>query len=415
MDLGAAGERRAVTDVDGGAQAERSATLARLCIVSHVVHYEHEGRLWAYAPYAREIDIWADLFPEVLIAAPSRRQEPPPDCQAFCRPNIIVIPQGEWGGISIAAKLWAVARLPVTTLALWKTLRRADAIHVRCPGNLGLVGVLLAPIASNYLVAKYAGQWSDYPKEPFSFRLQKRILRSGWWKGPVTVYGPTGEAGKNLVSFFTSVMNSSHVDRACRSSEMRSIKGPIHVVFVGRLSVAKNVDVLLEAVASVRAKGMKVKCTLVGDGPQRDSLVGQAMKLGISDVTFFRGALPFDQVLAVYEEAHVAVLASQTEGWPKAIAEAMAFGLVCIGSNRGLVPWMLGEGRGLVVPPRDVEALATALAGVVGTPAQHLEMGRRASLWARRYSIEGLQSALAELLAEHWGVTLSVPGDASKP
>jgi hypothetical protein len=49
---------------------------------------------------------------------------------------------------------------------------------VRYLGSLGLVGVLLAPIASDDRVANYAGRWSDYPTEPFRFRLRKRILRS---------------------------------------------------------------------------------------------------------------------------------------------------------------------------------------------------------------------------------------------
>ena len=76
-----------------------------LVIVSHVIHYEHEGRLYAYGPYAREIDIWADLFPVVAIAAPLRRQVPPQDCVPFGRANIEVIPQLETGGDDLSAKL----------------------------------------------------------------------------------------------------------------------------------------------------------------------------------------------------------------------------------------------------------------------------------------------------------------------
>jgi len=62
----------------------------RLLITSHVIHYRHQGRLYAYGPYAREIDQWADLFAEVEIASPCRQQEPPGDCLPFERANISI-------------------------------------------------------------------------------------------------------------------------------------------------------------------------------------------------------------------------------------------------------------------------------------------------------------------------------------
>src|SRR5207302_4620384 len=52
----------------------------RLAVVSHVVHYQKRRALYAYAPYAREVEVWADLFREVVIAAPCRNDVPPGDC-----------------------------------------------------------------------------------------------------------------------------------------------------------------------------------------------------------------------------------------------------------------------------------------------------------------------------------------------
>jgi glycosyltransferase involved in cell wall biosynthesis len=103
----------------------------------------------------------------------------------------------------------------------------------------------------------------------------------------------------------------------------------------------------------------------------------------------------------------VLVLASDNEGWPKALAEAMAFGLVCIGSDRGLMPWMLGEGRGIVVAPGDAQALAQALGSIVGSETMCREMSACAALWAQSYSLEGLREALRELFAAHWKVPVS--------
>src|SRR5712691_4604648 len=114
--------------------------LSRLLIISHVVHYRCRGQLYSYAPYAREIDIWADLFPEVVIAAPCYDEAPPSFCAPFTRSNITIRPQKESGGESLSAKFKQITMLPSLVWTICQAMRQADAIHVRCPGNLGLLG-----------------------------------------------------------------------------------------------------------------------------------------------------------------------------------------------------------------------------------------------------------------------------------
>ena len=114
--------------------------------------------------------------------------------------------------------------------------------------------------------------------------------------------------------------------------------------------------------------------------------------------------MPLDRVLDRYAAADVLVLASETEGWPKVIAEAMASGVLCIGSDRGLIPWMLGERRGLLVPPGDAAALAQTLAAVARQPeSRYACIGPRAALWAQQHSLDSFRDALAGVLRAWWG------------
>lgn len=371
----------------------------RLCIVSHVVHFRHGGAIHAYAPYAREIEIWADLFPEVAIAAPCVDGPPPGDAAVIARPNVRMAPQPRAGGDTLGAKLRQAVLLPVMAASLAAAMRRADAVHVRCPGNLGLLGVILAPLFSRRLIAKYAGQWTGFPGEAWTVRLQRRILGSRWWRGPVTVYGSWPDQPPWIVPFFTSVLDRNQVERARRAAAVRTPTDRPRVLFVGRLSRAKNVGAILDALSRLKTEGIDLACTVVGDGPERAALEAQAARLGATAV--FSGAVDFDRVLGFYETHGVLVLASETEGWPKAIVEAMAFGLVCIGSERGLMPQILGEGRGFVVPPRDVDALAAALRRACD-PAEAGPMGRRAAELGQKYSLEDLREALRRVMTEHW-------------
>jgi glycosyltransferase involved in cell wall biosynthesis len=126
----------------------------------------------------------------------------------------------------------------------------------------------------------------------------------------------------------------------------------------------------------------------------------------------FTGGMPFDSVLDHLEKAEVLVLVSETEGWPKAIAEGMAFGLICVGTNRGLVPELLAGGRGFTVPPADVDSLVTVLQKVADDPDSFTEMRRRAAQWGQQFSLELLSERLRELLVRRWQVELSSSGES---
>ncbi len=381
----------------------------RLLVVTHVPHFAWHGRVSAYSPYAIEIAEWAALARQVVIASPMRRAAPPADCAVIKADNIVLVRQPETGGHSLRAKLRQVALLPWSVLALARAMRTVDAVHVRCPGNIGLLGALLAPIACRRRVAKYAGQWSAFPNEPWSVQLQRWILRSRWWAAPVLVYDSAPSATAHVVPFFASVLNSAHIARA-RTAAQRRRRAISRILYVGRLTEQKNVAILIRALAMLRHEGVAVECVVVGDGPERSALLSEVQSLGVGDQVRFDGACDQDAVLARYEWADALVLPSESEGWPKALAEAMAFGLCCIGPNRGIIPWMLGEGRGVVVTPGLVDELATAIRSLATAGDELSAMRAAAADWAQQFTIERFGSTLRQVLGSHW-----YPVDSTRP
>jgi glycosyltransferase involved in cell wall biosynthesis len=374
----------------------------RLLIISSAVHYKWKGVISSYGPYTREIDVWADLFSEVVIAAPVRTEPPPGDCLPFLRSNVSLRPQVEVGGDNFASKIKLLKSLPRLAWNIGRAIRCCDAVHVRSPGNLGLIGTVLAPLLSNYTVAKYAGQWNGYPGESFSVRIQRYLLKSRYWNGPVTVYGNWPDQPAHVIPFFTSIMTQEQVSRAAAVVHSRRPPSTMRILFVGRLSKAKNVDILIEALTLIRANGHKFLCSIIGEGPERLRLENLASSHGLSDCVHFAGGLPHEQVLDQLACSDVLVLASMTEGWPKSIAEAMTFGLICIGSKQGFVPDMLADGRGLVVTPRDIPELAEQLANIAAHPERFDLMRLRASEWAQGFSLDKLREAIKVLLVSHW-------------
>ena len=214
-------------------------------------------------------------------------------------PNITVCAQREAGGDTILAKAKLLASVPSLFVGLARAMRDADAIHVRCPGNLGVPGVLLAPLFSRYLVAKYAGQWNGYAGESLAGRLQRRVLRSSWWRGPVTVYGHWPDQPPQVVPFFTSMMTSDQVQHAVRAAEQKRIDLPLRVLYSGVLERRKRVDALLGGVAAAVTQGVPIELVVVGDGSERAALERQADALARRGVVRFVGALPIRAVAAL--------------------------------------------------------------------------------------------------------------------
>ncbi|MFA5206620.1 MAG: glycosyltransferase, partial [Lentisphaeria bacterium] len=394
---------------------QKTLSQMRLLLVSHVPHFVHAGRLWAYGPYAREVDtVWASLFASVCIAAPVKHEPPPADATPFANPNITLadMPEFSGGRLEKGSRLADLPKLGIAAFRLLCLARRTDVVHLRNPGNLGLLGALLGPLLGRRRIAKYAGQWNGFPGEAWTVRLERRLLRSRWWGAPVLVYGQWPQQPAHVVPFFTSVLTENQMAQARqaaanRISDVRSPNTPLRLLYVGRLSREKHVDTIIHAVAALHGQGDAVTCTLVGHGAADAELRALAATLGVNDVVTFAGGVPFEKITHYYETHDVLALISETEGWPKAIAEAMAFGLICIGSDRSIIPQMLGDNRGLVVPPGDVDALAKALRQVAAWPAaQQQETSRRSATWGQRFTLENLRDAIRDLLTNGTRPTL---------
>ena len=170
------------------------------------------------------------------------------------------------------------------------------------------------------------------------------------------------------------------------------------VAYLGRLKRYKRVDLILEAVARLRQRGVDLKMIVAGKGDARASLEETVRRLGIEDRVRFAGFVPDSEKREILSRSWVHALTSPKEGWGIASIEASACGTATVASDSpGLRETVRDEETGLVVPHGDVEALATALARVL-EPVNRDRMGRAARVMAEEYSWEGVTDAFEHLL-----------------
>jgi glycosyltransferase involved in cell wall biosynthesis len=178
--------------------------------------------------------------------------------------------------------------------------------------------------------------------------------------------------------------------------------GAFIVASVGRLSREKGHGYLLEALAIARSAIPSLSCLLAGDGPLRSSLETQARALGLDDVCHFLGDVR--EIETVFAAADLTVLPSLFEGMPNAVLEAMAMGCPVIATSVGGSPELVRHGEtGLLVPPADSEALASALIEL----AESTERRNRMRVRSRQISedfhgIERMIHSVEQLYLEEW-------------
>ena len=152
------------------------------------------------------------------------------------------------------------------------------------------------------------------------------------------------------------------------------------VVYAGRLSPEKGVDVLVESMGRLGTARLEV----VGDGPERARL--EALAAAVAPGRFsFLGRVPRGRVMELLGAAAVAVMPSRChDNQPMAVLEAYGCGVPVVATSLGGLPELTQGGCGLTVPPEDPEALAAALGGLLADPAKVAAMGRASRARAER-------------------------------
>jgi glycosyltransferase involved in cell wall biosynthesis len=175
------------------------------------------------------------------------------------------------------------------------------------------------------------------------------------------------------------------------------------VATVANLRPEKGHDVLLRAAAIVRRQIPDARFRVIGDGVLASSLHELARELGVADVVEFLGHR--EDVPALLATSDIFAFPSRTEAFPNGLIEGMAAGLPVVSSGVGGMLELIDDRRnGLLVPPEDEQALATALLELMqpGSGANDLAAAARQTIEAR-YSFDRMVDAFTDLYVTELG------------
>jgi glycosyltransferase involved in cell wall biosynthesis len=191
----------------------------------------------------------------------------------------------------------------------------------------------------------------------------------------------------------------------------RHSSSEFRVVFVGTLeSLYKGPDVLVDAVALCKAMNVVVRARIIGSGRQMEALREKSARLGVHGIVEFVGPVTAGQgVRSELDNADLFILPSRAEGVPRAMIEAMARGIPCLGTNVGGIPELL-EAEDMV-PQDNAAALAKQMIDIATNPVRYRSMAnrnlRKAITYGRSFLAEPRKrfyESVRDLTAAHLGL-----------
>lgn len=142
------------------------------------------------------------------------------------------------------------------------------------------------------------------------------------------------------------------------------------LLWVGRMSPVKGLDLLLDAFAKLSQSRSPVRLALVGDGPLRTQLDRQARQLGICDRITMVGAVSPSQLPNWYRAADLTVLSSRSEGIPNVLRESLACGTPFVSTDVGGIRELADLPGTALVPANDVDALFAGMNRMLERPVR---------------------------------------------
>jgi glycosyltransferase involved in cell wall biosynthesis len=391
----------------------------KFLVVTHVNHNIKGEKLYAYAPYVKEMGLWSKYAKNVEVIAPVLRKDLNVTMRNYDNKNTSITNVPIFSILSFKEYCLSIVRIPFILFKIFKAMFRAEHIHLRCPGNMGLLGCFAQVFFPHKpKTAKYAGNWDPKSKQPRSYRLQKWILSNTFLSRniKVLVYGDWPEQSKNIVPFFTA--SFSETEKGLHNKDFTS---PFKFIFVGSLSPGKRPLLTIKLIEALMGKGIPVKLEIYGSGVMKNELQEYIATKNLDPFVRLMGNLKLDELKEVYKASHFLILASRSEGWPKAVAEAMFFGCIPVVTSVSCVPWMVGappapEGgakeitfakRGVLAPPVHegganenewIENLVNRIVDLIKDTGEMKRKSLAAQEWSQEYTLERFEDAVKEVL-----------------
>ena len=366
-------------------------------IITHTIHKMKEGQILAYEPYVREMNLWGKYMDEIIIVAPVSVNEIRSIDASYSNSNIKLIAIPNFDITSIKNIIRSILVIPKICDSIYKVMKQVNHIHLRCPGNIGLLGCIVQVFfPSKIKTAKYAGNWDPNSKQPLTYKLQKWILGNTLLSKniKVLVYGKWPKHTKNSMPFFTASYHKHEIEEIAK----KDLNSHIKLLFVGAFSIGKQPLLSLRATHKLLKRGFDVSLDMYGNGSEFEKVKKYIDDHQLHKMIKLHGNQSKEVVKRAFQNSHFLIFISKSEGWPKVIAESMFWSCLPISTKVSCVPAMLDNGHRGALINGNLDEVVEKIEDYIAHKKRYAAHVENAKKWSQQFTLDTFEKAIKELL-----------------
>jgi glycosyltransferase involved in cell wall biosynthesis len=324
-----------------------------------------------------------------------------------------VVPLGARRGTGFFSKLSFVPWMLLNCRKILRELREADSVHAPIPGDVGTVGMWGAWLCRKPLFVRYCGNWLE-PRTAAQRFWRWFMERYAGGRNVMLATGGTPEPPSRKNPAVRWIFSTSLTKRELKASSrarLFPLPGVLRLVHVGRQEPEKGAAIVLRALPMLLGEFPRASLEIIGQGTAITRLKELTQELDLTDRVLFRGNLHHSEVMECLKQADIFCFpTASSEGFPKAVLEALASGLPVVTTRVSVLPQLIGQGAGVLVDDATPEAVAQGVRTAMDSAATYEEMSRKAIATAQQYSLEAWRDTIGGYLEAAWGPLRSEDG-----
>lgn len=379
-----------------------------LLVVSHKICWPSSKNTSNYVTnggFPLQMAALSELFHTTTLLVPCKTATPPEGMMPLVGQNLRILPLTPVPGSGWLRKLLLPFWVLRNSSRILKAMFHTDAVHIPIPGDVGTIGLIYALMLRKRLFVRHCGNWKvqrtyaeilwRWIMEKFATKERVMLATGGDHENP-SVINPF------IQWIFSSSLTEAELHACSIQAAVTISQRPSRLIIVCRQEYGKGTETVIQALALL--PDPELHLDIVGNGQQLPSLQVLACDLEVADRITFHGSAVHKYVLKLLLAADIFCYPTRAyEGFPKVVVEALACGLPVITTAVSVLPHIINQGCGLLIPASDPVALAAAIQSCRDTPATFQAMARQAPIVAAQYSLERWRDDIGQYLRQGWG------------